>query len=100
MTQKQKDLFILGEIEAFQKLGTSAIDYAHEIVAAENAGTPVGSPSVTGAIGDLRHAAVGYALMMIFSEKLLSVEEIQRIDDALTDRLNEDAARLNEEAPP
>lgn len=83
--------FVLGEIKAAQALASSAIDYAQKIVVAEDSDAPVGTPNVQDALNDLKHSAVGYTLMMILSKNLLSVEEIQRIDDALTEQLNKDA---------
>lgn len=88
--------FIHGEITAIQTLGASALDYTRQIMDAAHAGAPIGSPSVAHALCDLKHAAVGYALMMIFSENLLSVEEIQRIDDAITAGLNEEIEEIEE----
>ena len=85
--------FSHGEIKAAQTLGASALDYTQQIAAAEHSGAPIGSPNVSRALDDLKYAAVGYVLMMIFSDRLLSVEEIQRLDDALTARLNEDTAQ-------
>ena len=83
--------FTFGEIDATQKLASSALDYTKKIVVAEDSGEPVGTPKVQDALNDLKHNAVGYTLMMILSKNLLSVDEIQRIDDALTDQLNKDA---------
>lgn len=82
--------FFLGEAKATQTLGASAINYTREIGIAERTGAPIGTPAVTNTANDLKHAAVGYTLMMILSLELLSVEEIQRIDDAITARHNED----------
>ena len=82
--------FNLGEVETFQELCARALDYSRQIVDAEHSGAPLGSKPVTEAISDLKHAANKYTLMMILEENLLPVEEIQRIDNALTARLNKD----------
>jgi hypothetical protein len=59
---------VYGLIEAAQTLGSRAIDYAREIVSAEDNKAPIGSEAVKRALSQLHVAAIGFATRLAISE--------------------------------
>jgi len=59
---------IYGLVVAAQNLGARAIDYAREIVAAEDNGAPVGSDAVQRALSNLHIAAITFTVRLAISE--------------------------------
>ncbi len=57
-----------GLVVAAQNLGARALDYAREIVAAEDSGAPVGSDAVQRSLSDLQTAAITFVVRLAISE--------------------------------
>lgn len=57
-----------GLVEAAQNLGSRALDYAREVVVAEDNKVPVGSDAVQRALSNLHIASIAFALRLAISE--------------------------------
>ena len=69
-------------VTAAEKLGASALDYAKEIVAAEDGGAPIGSAAVQLAIADLQIAAITFVVELAIAEGCGS-KRLRRIEKKL-----------------
>lgn len=72
-----------GLVEAAQTLAARAIDYAREIVAAEDSSAPIGSPPVRRALSDLHLAAVGFVACFAISEGGQDPRRVRHIEKKL-----------------
>jgi len=57
-----------GVVTAAQNLGARALDYAREIVSAEDSGAPIGSDSVQRALSNLQLAAIAFTAQLALAD--------------------------------
>lgn len=74
---------VYGLVEAAQTLGARAIDYAREVVIAEDNKAPVGSDAVQRALSNLHIAAIGFAIRLAISEGQ-EPKRMRRIEKKIT----------------
>ena len=73
-------------VHDYQNLAIRALDYARQIIVAEDSGAPIGSDAVERSITDLHVAAVTFTMQLAISEGH-GLKEMLRIEKKLVERL-------------